>query len=233
MLMYIQGSHGSLGPWEWLFLAIALVIIVIAAVRQKNAAYARTVSLLALSSRLGFDNFEQGPEPDFALGWAFLDPLARGNRRFAFNIFRGTYHGEQMFIFDYHYETGSGKNRKDHYLTMFMLVLKECFPQVTLKPENLLSKIEGAFDSENIKFESAEFSRAFCVHSADKKFAYDVCNAQMMEYLLVNRGLNLQIQGPVISLVFEPQLPVDQFELNLQRLAQIRALLPEYLFTNS
>jgi hypothetical protein len=71
------------------------------------------------------------------------------------------------------------------------------------------------------------------VHSGDKKFAYDVCNPQMIEYLLANQGLEIEIQCPVIALVFKPQLPVEQYQSNLQRLGQIRALLPEYLFTSA
>lgn len=71
------------------------------------------------------------------------------------------------------------------------------------------------------------------MRSADKKFAYDVCNQKMMEYLLLNPYLQIEIQGPVISLAFEPQLPVAQVELNLQRLIEIRSHLPEYLFTNA
>ena len=71
------------------------------------------------------------------------------------------------------------------------------------------------------------------MRSPDKKFAYDVCNPQMMEYLLKNPGLQVEIQGPVLSLVFEPQLPVGQIESNLQRLIEIRSRLPEYLFTNT
>jgi hypothetical protein len=116
---------------------------------------------------------------------------------------------------------------------MFMLVIKAAFPKMTIGPANLLTKIEGAFDTGNIKFESAEFSRMYCVHSEDKKFAYDVCNPQMIEYLLANQGLNIEIQGPVIALVFKPQLPVNQYQSNLQRLAQIRGLLPQYLFTST
>jgi len=69
------------------------------------------------------------------------------------------------------------------------------------------------------------------VRSPDKKFAYDVCNPQMIEYLLMNPGLQVEIQGPALLLVFEPQLPVGQIESNLQRLIEIRSRLPEYLFT--
>jgi hypothetical protein len=115
-----------------------------------------------------------------------------------------------------------------------MLVVKESFPQLTIGPENFAVKFAETLGVTNdIKFESAEFSQRFRVHSADKKFAYDVCNQKMMEYLLLNPSLQIEIKGPLISLAFEPQLPVSQIEFNLQRLAEIRSLMPQYLFTNA
>ena len=89
------------------------------------------------------------------------------------------------------------------------------------------------FGYQDIKFESAEFSRAFNVRSPDKKFAYDVCNAKMMEYLLANRDLSIEIENEVIALAFDSRLSVEQFELDLQRLAEIRSRLPEYLFAQN
>jgi hypothetical protein len=233
MLMYLHSPHGTIGLVQLLLIPVIIVIILAGAIAQRNAARARTASLFALAPKLGFDSFDPSSNPDFTTGWSFLGPFSLGYKRSASNIFRGSYHGEQMFIFDYHYETGSGKNHENHDLTMFLLIVKNYFPKVTLRPENLLLKIEGAFDSENIKFESAEFSRVYCVHSADKKFAYDVCNPQMIDYLLANRGLQIEIQGPAILLTFNPRLSPAQFEPSLQQLAQIRALLPQYLFTNS
>jgi hypothetical protein len=230
MLMYLHHSHG---PFEWLAIAVFAVIALIGGIIQSRKARERSADLQGLAPRLGFDSFNPERNPDFAAAWGFLSRLSQGDNRYAFNIFEGTYQDQKMFLFDYHYGTGSGKNREEHYFTMFMLIIKEAFPKVTIGPENLFSKIEGVFDSTNIKFESAEFSRVYCVHSGDKKFAYDVCNPQMIEYLLANPGLEIEIQGPVIALVFKPQLPVGQYQLNLQRLGQIRALLPQYLFTSA
>jgi len=168
------------------------------------------------------------------MGWDFLSRLARGDDRYAFNILRGTYHEQALFVFDHHYQTGSDKNQEDHYGTMLMLIVKEIFPQLTIEPENLGLKIAETFGVAcDIKFESAEFSRRYCVRSADRKFAYDVCNPQMIDYLLLNPGLKIEIQGPVISLAFEPQLLAGQIEFNLQRLVEIRSRLPQYLFTNT
>lgn len=228
MLMYI---HHNFGLLQLVFILVFIIGGAIAGVARLRMSRQRYADLQALADRLGFDSFDPAPDPEFVEAWGLLDQFSQGNDRYAFNILRGTYQEQKLFIFDYHYETGSGKDRHDHVSTIFMLVLKEAFPRITIGPENLFAKIEGIFDKEDVKFESAEFSRAFRVHCPDKKFAYDVCNPQMIDYLLANRGFEIEIQGPVISLVFKPQLPVDQIEPNLQRLGQFRALLPQYLFT--
>ena len=89
------------------------------------------------------------------------------------------------------------------------------------------------FGYQDIEFESAEFSKTFNVRSPDKKFAYDVCNGKMMEYLLANRDLSIEIENEVIALAFSTRLSVEQFEFNLRRLVEIRSRLPEYLFAQS
>ena len=218
-----------------LFIGAFVVAGIVGSLSQMRARRQRVLDLQMLATRLGFDDFNPARDEGFAMGWGFLSRLAEGQERYAFNILRGTYQEQRLFVFDYHYQTGSGKNRKEHYLTLLMLIVKEAFPQVTIDPEgeSLLTKVAAAFGGEDrIQFESAEFSRTFRVRSPDKKFAYDVCNAKMMEYLLANRDLGVEIQGPAILLAFDPQLPVGQIEFNLQRLIEIRSRLPEYLFTN-
>jgi hypothetical protein len=53
----------------------------------------------------------------------------------------------------------------------------------------------------------------FRVRCRDKKFAYDVCNPQMIEYLLSNRGLDIEIQGPAILLAFLISNPKETFSV--------------------
>jgi hypothetical protein len=71
------------------------------------------------------------------------------------------------------------------------------------------------------------------VRSPDKKFACDVCNAQMMECLLANRDLSIEIENEVIALAFNTRIAAEQIEADLQRLVEIRSRLPQYLFTNT
>ena len=214
-----------------LTMVVAAIITVIKRARNPRS---RSLELWALNLRLKFDSFNPERDDGFAMGWGFLRRLAQGEDCYAFNILRGTYHEQALFVFDFHFRSGSGKNEEGYFGTILMLVVQKAFPRLTIGPENFVLKFAEALGVANdIKFESAEFSRTFRVRSADKKFAYDVCNPQMIDYLLANPGLQIEIQGPVISLAFEPQLPVGQIELNLQRLVEIRSLMPEYLFTQN
>jgi len=190
----------------------------------------REQELAELAFRLNL-TFRAARNEALVTGWGFLSRLSQGDDRYAFNVLQGHYRDQRLIVFDLHYRTGSGKSRKNHYGTFFILVMREAFPRLTIAPEDILSRIAQAFGYEDINFESAEFSRAFCVRSVDKKFAYDVCNAQMIEYLLANRDLNLEIQGPALTLWFGRQLPAGAIEFNLNRLVDLRERVPAYLFT--
>jgi hypothetical protein len=104
------------------------------------------------------------------------------------------------------------------------------FPELVIVKEGIFSKIGQALGYDDIDFESHEFSRKFCVRSKDKKFAYDVCNAQMIEYLLSNTDLNIEIEDNIIAISFNRRLSPEHIEPNLNRLIKVRSLLPDYLF---
>ena len=139
--------------------------------------------------------------------------------------------------FDYHYETRStdSKGRRKthhHYFSFFILRLGRSFPELLISPEGFFSKIAQFFGYDDIDFESAEFSRKFVVRSPDKKFAYDFCNARMIEYLLDNRDLQVEVEHDSLALFFGSCLPADAIHPNFERLIQVRELIPDYLFSN-
>ena len=144
---------------------------------------------------------------------------------------------EACLAFDFHYETYSqsknGRQTHHHWFSFFILTLPAVFPELTIRRENFFTRVAEVFGYQDIEFESAEFSRAFNVRSPDKKFAYDVCNAPMMEYLLANRDLSVEIENQALALAFDSCLSVEQVEANLRRLIEMRARLPDYLFANS
>ena len=216
------------------FVAV-VVIVIIGAIFSAIAQRKRREGLFELAQRLNLD-FRGGQDFGIPGRFGFLKQLAQGDDRYAVNVLSGSYQQNEILAFDYHYATyhtdKNGTHKDDHWFSFFILTLPAVFPDLTIRRENFLTHVAEAFGYQDIKFESAEFSRAFNVRSPDKKFAYDVCNAKMIEYLLANRDLSIEIENEVIALAFNTRLSVEQIEFNLQRLVEIRSRLPEYLFTN-
>ena len=216
-------------------IAIFFIGIIVLGIFGHISAKKRREAMAALSAKLSL-RFDTSTDRDIARRYRFLNQLCRGDDRYAFNILSGSYKGNEITAFDYHYETHStdSKGRHQthhHYFSFFMLFLPLSFPELVIVKEGLFSKIGQALGYDDIDFESHEFSRKFCVRSKDKKFAYDICNAQMIEYLLSNTDLSIEIEDNVLALYFGRRLAAEQIEHNLERLITIRSLMPEYLFS--
>jgi|SRR5665213_809081 len=217
-------------------IGMLFIVVVIGAIVNAIAQRKRREGLFELAQRLNL-NFNAGQDCGIPGQFGFLKQLDQGQNRYATNVLSGTYQQNEILAFDYHYETyyydKNGRHTEHHWFSFFILTLPVTFPDLTIRRENFFTKVAEAFGYQDIKFESAEFSKTFLVRSPDKKFAYDVCNAQMMDYLLANRDLSIEFENEVIALVTGTRLAVEQFELNLKRLIEIRSRLPEYLFTNA
>ncbi len=216
---------------------VVVVLIVVGAVLGHLQAKKRREAMGVLAMRLGL-RFDPSKNRDIARRFQFLDKLRQGSNRYAFNSLAGHYQNHDISAFDYHYETHStdSKGRRQthhHYFSFFVLGMPASFPELTIGPEGFFSKIAQAVGYDDIDFESHEFSRRFCVRAKDKKFAYDVCNARMIEYLLANPDLMIEIELDSLAVAFKRRLSPDQIEPNLHRLIQVRALLPDYLFSRS
>ena len=194
------------------------------------AARKRREAMAAVAAKLGL-RFAPAKNRDMARRYRFLDKLRKGSNRYAFNILSGSYQGHDLVLFDYHYQTGSGKDTHHHYFSFFILHLTASFPELVIGPESVFSKIAQAIGYDDIDFESHEFSRKFCVRSRDKKFAYDLCNARMIEYLLSNTDLSIEIEGNALAISLRTRLAPEGIEPNLKRLITVRSLMPEYLFS--
>jgi len=214
------------------FIVGVLAVIVIVAIVGHLAAQKRRQAMMALAARLGL-HFDPRKRRDLARRYEFIDRMRAGRDRYAFNVLSGNYQGHDVILFDYHYKTGSGKDTHHHYLSFFILRLPISVPELVIGPEGFFSKVAQAVGYDDIDFESHEFSRKFCVRSRDKKFAYDVCNAQMIEFLLSNTDLTMEMELDSLAVSFRRRLRPEQIESNLQRLVAVRSLMPDYLFVRS
>ena len=209
-----------------------VAIVIVVAILGHLSARKRREAMFALAAKLGL-RFDPGRSRDLARRYEFIDRMRAGRNRYAFNILSGNYQGHEVILFDYHYKTGSGKNTHHHYLSFFILHLPISVPELVIGPEGFFSKIAQAVGYDDIDFESHEFSRKFCVRSRDKKFAYDICNAKMIEFLLSNADLTMEMELDSLAISFRRRLRPEQIEPNLQRLVTVRSLMPDYLFARS
>jgi hypothetical protein len=213
-----------------------IVIIIVIAVAVVGAViYGQIVkqqrrdALAALAGRLGL-SFHEENDHDLPEHLSFLNKLDQGSNRYAYNRLSGRYQGHEVMAFDFHYKTGSGKNTRHHHISVLTLKLPRSFPELLITPEGIFSKIAQSLGYDDIDMESAEFSAAFCVRNPDKKFAYDVCHPQMMEYLLARRYLAIEFEGNALALAYDACLDVTEIEPSLRQLVEIRRLMPDYLF---
>lgn len=209
--------------------ALVIILAVFAAWQERK----RREAFQALAQRLGLRYTRR--DTTIAKQYEFLDKLRQGKNRYALNILDGLYQGHYVNAFDYHYETessdGKGHSHTQHHcFSFFILGQERVFPELRIYPESFLSRLGQALGYADIDFESLEFSRAFVVRSPDRKFAYDICHARMMEYLLQHRDFSLEIEGRCVALGFDKQLKPEEFEPMLARLVEVRSLFPEYLY---
>jgi hypothetical protein len=207
-----------------------IVIFAVVAILSYLSSLKRREAMAAVAAGLGL-HFMPHKDRYMARRYQFLDKLRHGSDRYAFNVLSGNYQQHEIILFDYHYKTGSGKNTHHYYLSFFILHLPVSFPELIVAPEGIFSKVAQAVGYDDIDFESHEFSRKFCVRSRDKKFAYDVCNARMIEYLLSNTDLSIEVEERALAISFSSRLALEKIEPNLNRLITVRSLLPDYLFT--
>lgn len=211
-----------------------LVLVGVFAYLGHLQAKKRREAFQAIAAELGF-SFRPDKDAGFARRFGFLEHMDDGSRRYAFNILSGQLEGQSANIFDYHYETYSrdskGRRRTHHhYFSIFTLALPASFPELFITREGLFAKLGQMLGFDDIDFESVEFSKRYKVRSKDKKFAYDFCNAQMIDYLLRQEDLILEVDENILSLTFKGKLAADRIRPNIDRILRIRSLMPSYLF---
>lgn len=220
-------------PQIFLFIGFLILVGVVAYIGHLQAKKRRE-AFERMAAELGFSFYPQ-KDYDFARGYGFLDHMDDGHKRYVYNRMSGEIEDRQVNIFDYHYETYSrdskGRRRTHHhYFSIFTLSLSERFPELNIEREGFFSKIGQALGFDDIDFESLEFSKRYKVKSRDKKFAYDFCNAQMIDYLLRQQDLIIEVDGNTLALTFKGKLSIEAIRPNLERLQKIRSLMPKYLF---
>jgi hypothetical protein len=233
------------GLIKLLFFLVGLCLLIISflflpfTIQAHKARKLRQRDAMAQKARdLGLQ-FDGESSRETAKEYSHLDKLRRlsGSDEHALNIMRGDFQGHPITLFDFHYATSgpwwwSPSWKIHHYVNFTILKLNRSFPELTIGAEGggLLGKIFDALGGGDIDFESHEFSKRYDVRSDNKKFAYDFCNAQMIDYLLDRRPRYIEVDTDSLAVGSDSQHDVRNMESELSHLLKIRSLMPNYLF---
>ena len=152
----------------------------------------RREAMAALAAELGL-SFDPARDRSHDEEYAHFEIFRRGHSRAAYNTMSGQleFQGRQwpakMGDFTYKITTSTGKSTTTQTYRFSYLILHMPWsgvPDLLIRREGMFDKIAGVLGFDDIDFESAEFSRRFHVSSPDKRFAYDVIDPRMMEFLL-------------------------------------------------
>jgi hypothetical protein len=178
-------------------------------------------------------SFSEGADHGFDQRFPF-SALRQGDGRYAYNTSEGPWNGRGVMAFDYHYETHSTDkdgNRQTHHHHFSAAMVMSAFPlkQLAIRPEGLFDKVTAFFGSEDINFESAEFSRRFFVKSPDRRWAYDVIHTRAMEFLLAHPDYSIEFGGDLVFICNARRWCLAEFDAALGVAAGFLDLIPEYV----
>lgn len=215
-----------------IFLIAAVSVISFAVfiiLREKK----RCKALQAAATHLGL-SFRPEKNPAISKRYDFIHGVKAERNDYAYNVMQGTAaDGSPVCFFDHRFEVvdRNGKINR-YYYALYTLTLPKSLPDLFIEPENIFDRFFQALGFDDINFESVEFSKRYEVRSPDKKFAYDVCNARTIDYLLRQENLTIQIISNVLAIFHEGRMKPDKVIPNYQHLQVIRSLMPNYLFTD-
>lgn len=186
-------------PFEILIVAVLITLVAVlitlviwAIAAGIKAEKARTESLRLWAHTNGW-SFDPDSDPAFDDRYRHFPLFTLGHTRRARNTVHGTLavnRREHDFVAcDYSYKTTStdskGRTRTTthhHSLIIFHTPYPN-LPELHVRRENLFDKIGGIFGFDDIDFEDAEFSKNYYVKCADRRFAYDLLDPRMIEFL--------------------------------------------------
>jgi len=148
-------------------------------------------------------------DPLGILGYPFT-LFSRGDGRSIENVVWGSWQETDMIAFDFMYYEQDGKYQTDYRFDCAIVPIAADSPHLLIEHENLVTSLAGALSFHDLQFESEAFNKEYRVQCEVPKFASDVLDARMMEWLLDNGsactfeavGDRVLVAGPRIEPAF-------------------------------
>jgi len=199
------GGVSSLGPGLLFFggvLLVALIAYLAYAMRRR-----RRDGFRLMATQLGLQY--RTDDPLGVLAYPFT-LFTKGDGRAVENVVWGAWQEVEVITFDFMYSEQNGKYRTDYQFDCAIVPIGADSPRLVIEHENLLTSLAGALALHDLQFESEAFNDEYHVRCEVPKFANDVLDARMMQWLLDNgSGYSFESVGDRV-LVAGPRIdPAD------------------------
>ncbi|HEX2025147.1 MAG TPA: DUF3137 domain-containing protein [Actinomycetota bacterium] len=125
----------------------------------------------------------------------------RGDGRGIENVAHGPWKGEPVLAFDYWYYTEhqnskGGRTRSYRRFSCVLVEVPAAFPHLEIGREGVFTRLADHLGMEDIEFESPEFNRRYNVKADNRRFAFELLDARMLEWLVgFDQGLAFEVLG--------------------------------------
>lgn len=193
----------------------------------------RRQSLRAFVGRFGFHYSESDP---FGLLEYGFQLLRRGDDRGCENVVWGRWKDLDFKAADYWYYEEStdseGNTSRDYSHFSIVMVDVECFlPNLSIARENLLTRFADHLGFHDIDFEYEEFNRAFQVKAENRKFAYELIDPRVMEWLLsIDHRLAFEVHAGAF-LVYARRMKPEELLTLIGTAKEFRDRIPRLVWT--
>lgn len=224
--------------WFPILIVAVLIIVGVAAYLAWLQEKKRREAMHALARELGW-YFSPFKDRSHDREYAHFEIFRRGHSRAAYNTLtghveiKGRQYAAKMGDFKYKVTSGSGKSRRTTTYRFSYLIVHLPFvgvPDLLIRREGMFDKLKHFLGLGALTFESAEFSRRFHVQCADRKFAYDVIDPRMMEFLLRSNPMTIDIEHSRMCLSDgRNRWDTDQFKRQLAWMQQFFEHWPKHV----
>ncbi len=207
-----------------LLVPVIIIVMILLVVYGQIAERKRREALSLLATRLGW-RFDTSGVRGFMSQFAHFGIFSKGHSRRPLYTLTGSMQVNQKTFqcvagdFLYKVTSGSGKHRRTqtyHFSYLIVCLPWNGVPDLMVRREHLFDKIGSVFGFDDIDFESAEFSKTFCVKSTDKRFTYALIDPRMMEFLMQAKHPMIDIEQQQLCLSDgSSRWDVEEFEEHL------------------
>lgn len=133
---------------------------------------------------------------------ADLPLFQRGRARQARRLLAGGRDDEELWVFDYRYTTGGGKNSTTHrQMVAVFPSMPVDLPEFQLRPENIFDKIGTAFGYRDIDFgEHPAFSSRYLLRGTDETAVRGLFDAGLIEQIMSHDRICIEGRGALLVL---------------------------------